>query len=186
MTLSASDVSAVVVTRGDVPLDDVLEPLSIYGEVIVADNSKLPVDLGIYARFDAMAYAKFPIIYTQDDDIVFRNHEELLAHYKPGVLVTAYPQPCDNDIPWISTGAIFDKSLVRPAFQKYLQHFPFDHFMTHKAADAIFCLLTEKVEVHPMPYEELAWAVADNRVHTSEGWYERDRPEARDRCLRIK
>lgn len=183
--IEPGQVTAVVPTRGNVDMSLILTNLEEqgYGEIIIADNSKLPEDLGIYARFAAALEAKYDVIYTQDDDIVFQHHRELLALYKPGVFVTAYPQ--NFNIPWISTGAVFDKALIKPAFDKYLAHYPFDHFMTHRAADAIFCLLTP-YEVHPMPYVELEWATADGRVHTSEGWYDRDRPLAWDRCLAIR
>jgi hypothetical protein len=185
--IDKSQVTVIIPTRGNVPMDGILESLEGFGQVIVADNSKLPEDLGIYARFAAIKDAEFDVIATQDDDIIFRHWEELLALYKPGVFVTAYPQPCDGPggIPWISTGAVFHKDLPFKAFNKYLEHYPFDHFLTHRAADAVFCLLTP-FEIHPMPYEELGWAKDDGRVHTSEGWYDRDRPLAWDRCLAIR
>ena len=184
--IEPGQVTCVIPTRGDVDMTEILLSLLPYGEVIVADNSLLPVDLGIYARFAAAMDAKFDVIYTQDDDIIFptENQAALLDLYKPGVVVSAYPQPWN--IPWVSTGAIFDKALVEPAFEKYRAHYPFDEFLTHKAADAVFCLLTESVEVHPMPYVELPWATAAGRVHTSDGWYDRDRPLAWDRCHAIK
>jgi hypothetical protein len=183
--IEPGQVTAIVPTRGNVDMSLILTNLEEqgYGEIIIADNSKLPVDLGIYARFQACYWAKHDVIYTNDDDVVFQNHADLLALYKPDVLVSAYPQ--NFDIPWISTGAVFDRALVKPAFDKYLQHYPFDEFLTHKAADAVFALLTP-FEVHPMPYVELPWATADGRVHTSPNWYDRDRPEARARCLAIR
>lgn len=184
--IEPGQVTAIVPTRGDVDISLIRTNLEEagYGEIIIADNSLLPNDLGIYARFQACYWAKYDVIYTNDDDVVFQHHSELLSKYKPGTLVSAYPQ--DYNIPWISTGAVFDKALVKPAFDKYLAAYPFDEFMTHKAADAIFCLLTPSVEVHPMPYVELEWAKAANRVHTQDGWYERDRPEAWNRCMALR
>ena len=183
--IAPGQVTLVIPTRGNVDMSRILESVNSFGfgEVIVADNSKLPVDLGIYARFQACYWAQNDVVATVDDDVIFEKWPELLAHYKPGVLVSAYPQ--NFDIPWISTGAVFDKNLVKPAFDKYLTRYPFDHFLTHKAADAVFCLLTP-YEVHPMPYEELPWATASGRVHTSEGWYDRDRPEAWNRCVGLR
>ena len=184
--IEPGQVTAIVPTRGNVDMSGIIASLEDagYGQIIIADNSKLPIDLGIYARFQACYWAEHAVVYTNDDDVIFRKHAELLSRYQPGVLTTAYPQ--DYNIPWISTGAIFDKNLVKPTFDKYLARFEFDHFLTHKAADAVFCMLTPQVDVVPMEYEELAWAKDAGRVHTTDGWYERDRPEIWDRCMALK
>lgn len=76
-------ISAVVVTRGDVPLDPVLESLP-FPEVVVWDNAGDVVvyregivwrreparDLAVYGRYEGIRYASHDLIYVQDDDCV--------------------------------------------------------------------------------------------------------------------
>jgi hypothetical protein len=82
------NVTAVIVTRGDVPLSPVIEPFPPEWQVLVWDNGAgelceranadatwecladdLP-DLAVYGRYAALPYAAHSLCYVQDDDCV--------------------------------------------------------------------------------------------------------------------
>lgn len=86
------DVSAVIVTRGDVDLVPVYHSLSMMGEIVTWNNGTLeieianmdgvrrlpaqigwdadaaPRDLAVYGRYAAMRHCRFQTVYVQDDD----------------------------------------------------------------------------------------------------------------------
>ncbi len=91
MSISPDDVTAVIVTRGNVPLDEILASL-IFPHVKVWDNSRHP-DLGAFGRYVAAAAVETPYVYFQDDDLIVLRpwQERLLAEYEDGHLVTNMP-----------------------------------------------------------------------------------------------
>lgn len=174
-------ISACLVTRGDVDMAPILETLP-YDDIIVWDNSERD-DLGIYGRYAAISEAKHDIIYTQDDDLLFREHDKLLAAYEPGVVTCNYPEPWD--IPWVARGALFDRNLPFLAFERYWEMFDLDWYFTHRACDGIFTLLSDTKVVF-YGTEDLPHGFAAGRVSTSDGWYHDYRPEIQARCAVIR
>ncbi len=164
------------------PITDSLKAQGI-GDIVIYDNSKRSVDMGIYGRYAAIAEAKNKVIVTQDDDVIVSDYKSILAKYEPGKLVVNYPQP--YDVPWPSAGSVFDKGLPQAAFDRYFELWPIDHLFTHKVCDCVFSMLTPFVIVMDVGYEDLPHGYAPGRVSTSEGWYDRDRPEGRRRCQEI-
>jgi hypothetical protein len=182
--ISPDQVSAVLVTRGDCDLTDIELSLVEAGirDVVIWDNSQRD-DMGIYGRYRAIKQAKNTVVVTQDDDVLVTCWDEILAAYEPGVLTVNYPEPWD--IPWVARGSIFDCELPAAAFDRYLDGFPFDQLFTHRICDAVFALLSDtKVIDHGST--DLPHGFDDGRVSTSQGWYDRDRPEAQRRCSQIK
>lgn len=180
--ITPDQVSAVLVTRGDVDMTPILDTLP-FDDVIIWDNSVGP-DLGIYGRYAAIAEAAHDVIVTQDDDLIVTDWDSILAAYQPGVLTINYPQPWD--IPWVARGAVFDRDLPSAAFGRYLASYDFDRLLTHRICDAVFALLTDQVNVIDVGSEDLPHGFHAGRVSTSEGWYDRDRPEAQRRCQALK
>ena len=180
--MNATDVACVIVTRGDVDLEPILETLP-FGEILVWDNSK-HTDLGIYGRYQAITQAHADVIVTQDDDLLVADWDAIVAAYEPGVLTVSYPEPWD--IPWVARGAIFDRDLPTVAFDRYFAAYPFDELFTHRICDAVFALLTDQVKVIDVGSTDLPVGFADGRVSTGGGWYDRDRPEAQRRCAELK
>ena len=85
------NVTAVVVTRGDHPLDEVLAPLSVFQETIVWDNSQRE-DLSVYGRYAALAEVKTHWVIVQDDDCVVDDPERLVQVAEVGFVVCNMPQ----------------------------------------------------------------------------------------------
>lgn len=184
--INPSEVSAVIVTRGDHPeaIDEITCSLWDAGidDVVIWDNSQRPVDLGIYGRYEGIKDAKNPVIVTQDDDLLVPCWDKLLDAYEPGVLTVNYPEPWD--IPWPARGSIFDRGLPGKAFDRYLGEYPFDELLTHRICDAVFALLSE-TKVIDEGTVDLPHGFHAGRVSTSGGWYDRDRPEAQRRCREL-
>jgi hypothetical protein len=181
VSLDYRNVSAVIPTRGDVDLTEVLDSLP-FKDVVVYDNSKRH-DLGIYARYAAIRDAKNTVIVTQDDDLIVTCWLDLLEAYQPGVLTVNYPEPWD--IPWVARGAIFDCELPGKAFSRYLTKFAFDRYFTHYACDGVFGLLSETVVIDHGSVD-LDYANEPGRVSTSPGWYDVHRPQIQARCAELQ
>lgn len=173
--------TACLVTRGDCDMTAIVESLP-YDEVIVWDNSSGP-DLGIYGRYAAIAHARHDVIYTQDDDLLVTCHDDLLAEYEPGVVYCNYPEPWD--IPWVARGALFDRQLPGIAFARYLAVHPMDQYFTHRACDGVFTLLSDRVKVIDHGSVDLPQAFEGERISTSPGWYDGDRPKIQERCAAL-
>lgn len=176
--IDASQVSAVLVTRGNVDMGQIIESLP-YDDVVVWDNSQR-TDYGIYGRYHGIREAKNSVIYVQDDDLLVTCHTKLLEAYQPGVLTVNYPQPWD--IPWVARGGIFDSDLPARSFERYLARFPFDRDFTHYMCDGVFALLADRVNVIDEGSEDLPQAFTPGRISTSPGWYDDKRPLIQTRC----
>lgn len=176
-------VSAALVTRGDVEMYPIIDSLHNQGieDIVIWDNSER-VDMGIYGRYAACLLAQNDVVVTQDDDVLVSCYNQILAAYEPGVVTVNYPEPWD--IPWVARGAIFDKTLPGLAFGRYLERYDLDHLFTHRICDAVFALLSD-VNVVDYGSEDMPHGFHAGRVSTSEGWYDRDRPEAQRRCRQI-
>jgi len=149
--IDASQVTACLVTRGDVDMQPILDTLP-YGEVIVWDNSQREFDLKVYGRYMAMSEASNPVVYFQDDDCIVRHHDELLAAYRPGVLVATWGHgdtPAGyEDCAIFPGGALVDRDLPGHAFARYLSYWPNDEGFLYDC-DFVFGCLT--------PHEQVRW-----------------------------
>jgi hypothetical protein len=143
------DVTACLVTRGDVDLDPILKTLP-YEDVVIWDNSKRD-DLKCFGRYAAMAEAENEVVYFQDDDVIFREHETLLSLYEPGHLVANWGHgdtPCGyDDLALVCAGALVDRELPFLAFRRYEEEFGFSEEERYEA-DFIAGLLTPHRHVY--------------------------------------
>lgn len=135
----AEDVSAILVTRGNVDLRRILRTFPDFDEVIVWDNSKRDVDARTYGRHLAISEARNSVVYTQDDDLIFSRFPDLLAAYEPGVLVgsmsDAWSRTAARHVPggygdliFPGAGSIYDGAVALRALERYLEVWPDDDF----------------------------------------------------------
>ena len=89
------NVSAIIVTRGDVDLGDIVASLPSEWELLVWDNGARVVhgrprsatlwmvedDLSVYGRYAAIEYASHDLIYVQDDDCVVSDPELIVSEW---------------------------------------------------------------------------------------------------------
>lgn len=139
--LTPDQVTAVIVTRGDVDLTPVLDSL-IFPNVIVFDNSRESVDVKTYGRVLAASASSTAVVYSQDDDIIHspENQQRILDAYEPGVLtgcmwpewsLGAYQQGIDfgyDDLVFMGSGSVFDGDVALGAVDEYLSYFDEDDF----------------------------------------------------------
>ena len=187
--ISAKDVSAVIVTRGDVDLAPILKTLP-YDEVIVYDNSKSATDYKCHGRFVGALAARNDVVYFQDDDLIFTAHDKLLAAYEPGKIVANMPSPWyerehydEMRCVLVGAGSLMPRALVKPCFDRYLAAWPMDDlFLTY--CDVVVGILAPGKRVD-LGYEILPHATAPDRINLQPGQLERKR-EMQRRALEIR
>jgi hypothetical protein len=143
--VTPGDITAIIVTRGDVPLTPILDSLQDVGfaEVIVWNNGTGIVskyhrsgaavevaegleDQAVFGRYSAMRYADRDLIYVQDDDCLIpaANLIQVASMYRPEDRIIAnmpksrwpdYPDSC-----MVGWGAIFHKDLFMVALGRFV------------------------------------------------------------------
>ncbi len=183
--IAAADVSVVIPTRGNVDMTEIVQSLKDAGfeDIVIWDNSQRE-NMGLYGRFAAISDAKNDVIATHDDDVIVTHWAEILDAYEPGVVTISYPQ--EWDIPWIATGAVFDRAAVKLAFDRYFAMFDDDDDFRFFICDGIFVELCGDRNVLGFPYREMPWANAPGRISTEPGWYNEKRGLIRARCDMVK
>jgi hypothetical protein len=172
--LSPRDVTAVIVTRGNVNtvVAEIAKNL-IFDDIVIWDNSRETVDQMTYGRaLAAITRTRNTVVYSQDDDILHTPEDQrrILAAYEPGVMTGcmwdewsagAKAQGIPNgydDLAFAGSGSIYDRWIPMAAIARYLEHYPEDDFM-RLWADCIVGVLAETKNL-PIVFEELA--VADD------------------------
>lgn len=168
--IQASDVSAVLVTRGDVDTSRILAELSFLNDIVVWDNSERAGNMRLFGRYAAMPECERDIIYFQDDDIFVprKTIEALINAYEPGVITANMSEGWASgrdmlDAVQIGAGGIMDRSIPDRAFAKYDTLF---------SRDDLFYLYTDTLVAIPtrikridFPLEVLGWGYAPNRMN---------------------
>jgi hypothetical protein len=156
--IDVRDVTACLVTRGDVDLEPILATLP-YPNVLVWDGSKRDSDeaYGMFVRWLCVAEAETDVVYVQDDDCVFSRHDELVAAYRPGTIVSTYGHGVNadglDDFVLMHGGAILDRAIAPAALERYdSAGFPRDEAF-YRYCDLIVGGLT------PFEYAELPFAI---------------------------
>lgn len=180
------NVSAIIVTRGDVDLAPVLDSLPDDWEQIVWDNSS-EQDLSVYGRYAAIEeYASHDLIYVQDDDVIVSDPQAIVDEWDNwndqhlfmstdstpvGGLVANMPQEFRHDgytdSCLVGFGAAFHRDLPARAFSKFMTS-PEAELLTtgdlinggswfNRTCDVVFTTLTTRVFVDvPITHREFA------------------------------
>ncbi len=149
-----ADVSAVIVTKGDVDLTPVLDSL-IFDDVVVWDNSAMPEDFKTFGRVLGAERAAHDVIYSQDDDIIHTAaaQRDIVSSYQEGILTGcmwpewsagAKAQGIENgydDLVFPGSGSISDWRLWEDATDEYLAEWPQDDFF-YLWSDTIIGVIT--------------------------------------------
>lgn len=166
MRLKPSQVTACLVTRGDVDMTAIIASLP-YDDVIVWDNSRRE-NLRTYGRYAAIAEAANDVIYVQDDDHILHDHQGLLAAYTPGTVVAnmsagwVAAHGYHND-GMVGKGGLMDRDLPQRAFDRYLAEWPDDELF-RLWPDMLVTTLNPVIHVD-LETEELPWGYAPNRMN---------------------
>lgn len=172
------NVSACLVTRGDVDLESILASLPM-DDVVIWDNSKRQ-DLTVYGRYAAIAEAKHDLIYVQDDDCVLEPNaiKAMSLLYEDGKIISNMPEPFRHTYYQrhclVGFGAIFHRMAPSHAFDRFCSanglnespaEWPEEYLRT---SDVIFTALTPYALVD-LPYRNLPWATANTRMYRQSG-----------------
>lgn len=148
--LGTSNISVVIPTKGKrlMELMKIRKHLEDFGfeDIIIAEDDERM----LMTRYDATEIAKNDIIYTQDDDCIVNNIQEIIDNYEPNTIVANskierinyYQRKCDGKICLVGYGAIFDRKLCDNMVE-YFQRFGTDE-LSLREADRIFTWFNRK------------------------------------------
>ena len=160
-------VSAVVVTKGDRDLSEVLATLAGFDEVIVWDNSRACKDVRVFGRFVGASMARNEVVYVQDDDCV-TSPGAVAGVFLPGRLVCNVPpdrrmEYAGTGVTLMGWGSVFGKAKIG-AFRRYLEVYPQDELF-ERECDRVFSWLHWKdVVLVDVPMKHLAAAHGMDRM----------------------
>ncbi len=175
-------VAACLVTRGNVPMDDIIESLPHEWEVVVWDNSKR-ADVAVAGRYAAIELTEAEIIYVQDDDCVLEPEsiDALVSRAKmmPFALFANMPErfrPHYPDSCLVGFGAAFGRDLPGEAFARAGTHL----YEFNRTADVYFTTLTKMRFLLDQPYRDQPWASDPDRM-----WKQPEHVPMRAAALRL-
>lgn len=163
--LNPSNVTGVIVTRGDCDLEPCLATWPREFEVIVWDNS-IERDVACFGRWLAAQRATRPVVFMQDDDTIvprttidallaeFTSDDVLLANMNDEWLrddPSTDPKFRYDDLVLEAAGALVLRDAWEPAVIEYLARYPEDRFF-YEWADFVVGILTPHRRVS-LPYE---------------------------------
>lgn len=197
-------VSAVIVTRGDVPLDEVLDSLPREWQKIVVDNSQRAQDYMVYGRYIGCAEAENDLIWVSDDDVIVSDPEHLVRVWDSMIttasgrsekmtnhVVCNMPEEFRHDFythhALVGFGAVFHRSIVEPTFRRYLGHSRYMRRLLDpeflRTCDIPFTALNPRVLVD-VPKRNLPWCDAPNRMW-KQNTHHGERARVLEACLRL-
>jgi len=155
--LDASEVTAVIVTRGDTDLDPIIASLLDYDDVVVWDNSIRP-DWKCAGRYIGCLEIDTDKVYWQDDDTIVPREtqadlltcyidEDCLANWGHGVNPDGY-----EDLPLVCGGAIADWRSAWDCIARYAAHYPLDTDFMYEADFVVGALYRHWRHLH-LPFE---------------------------------
>ncbi len=193
MSIDASQVAPIVVTRGNVSLAPMFNTLAGVGfaDGYIWNNGGGDQDLGVYGRYAAIEKVRAPVIVVQDDDCVLppETIKGLLAAYEPGKIVAnmpaAFRRPFYTEHCLVGLGAIFDRDLPRQAFERFdYDEGMLDEFFFRRTCDVIFTALTPFTLVD-LPVEILDYARGEGRMFKDPN-HSIERKRALDLALKVR
>lgn len=183
MASSPSQVSAVIVTRGDVDLKPILDSLP-FKDIIVYDNSK-EQDYKVYGRYFAMREAHHSVIYTQDDDCI-TDPLAIIANYQTGIVTANVPPDrrafYGDGVTLIGWGSVFDRNSTL-VFERYWERWPMDELFLREC-DRVFTGLNRCRNID-VPFQHLPHAHGSDRMGTERN-HLKDLTEIRRRIHEIR
>lgn len=181
LLLLAHEVSAVLVTRGDIDMSPIIESLP-FDDIVVWDNSRRTHDLRVFGRYAGIEEAKRDVIYVQDDDCLLSPEglHMMLAAYDPRLLIANMPAPFRahySDSCLVGFGALFHRELPADAFTRWSAHHSAETDAFARCCDVVFTTLTES-RWCDAPYSNMAYAFGEDRM-----WRQPDHVGERTRML---
>ncbi len=170
--MTPDDVTACLVTRGDLDLNPIFDLLLPYRDILVWNNAVRP-NVRTYGRWMGVAEAATRLVYLQDDDVLVppETQQALIDAWEPGRIVANQPDNHHGDGPYadltfLGWGSIMEPGLAANALLAYLEaghHFA-DTGFDQVGCDIIVSALNT-VKRLDLKHEHRREAFNDNRVH---------------------
>lgn len=168
--------TAILVTRGNVPLDEIYWTIhdaphwSIAGSTLW-DNSKT-LNFGPFGQYvAAQADGVGELVYFQDDDCV-TSPAEIVAQWEPGKIVCNMPIELGHRANYenqpdklMGFGSVFERSLIKKTFERYWKYFPIDPVCLREPGRIFTGLNQERIKLVDVPVRHLEWATAPDRLY---------------------
>jgi hypothetical protein len=204
-------VSAIIVTRGNVDLGQIVGSLPREWERICWSNGERRCyvlasgadpatdiswvvwhgveDFSVFGRYSAIQYASSDVIYVQDDDCV-TPAREIAEAYEPCRLVANMPRSRWDGYPdstLVGWGAIFDRDLPGLAFERQaiFDVVESDPDWFYATCDVAFSALTPRTIVD-LPFEHLPWAEGPDRMFTGRPTHNEERQRMLELCRSLR
>lgn len=187
--LDPSDVTACIVTRGDVDLEPIMDSLTGYDDVIVWDNSVRP-DWKCAGRYMAAMEAATDLVYFQDDDTIVPLETQigLLEEYvgEDCLAVWGHGDNADgyDDLPLVCGGALVDRFSAWRGIVKYGAAHPLDDDFKYEA-DFVVGALYRNWRHLRLPFEIRDVAYNGRRL-ADEPWQRETKKKLADRARVIR
>ncbi len=156
--IDSSNVSAVLVTRGDQDLQPIYDSIEQAGitDIVEWNNAEKPIDLKCYGRYAAIRDVENEYVYFQDDDLIVPV-ERLLKVWdfdrdSASILTN---NRMDEEWPLLGIGSLFPGWMPEEAFDEYLSVFSFDEEFL-RTCDVVFAY-SWPVRRVVLGYENLPW-----------------------------
>jgi hypothetical protein len=152
------NVSAVIVTRGDVELGPCLSSIDA-DEVVIRKGHG-----GVWERWEAALSAKHDVVFVQDDDCVVDYAGVIAAYDEAAVtcnMLTSHRSDYPDAIALVGWGCVFHKTMLG-AFGQYVMKFPEDDLF-RREADRVFTGLNP-LKLIDLGVHHLARAFGSNRM----------------------
>ena len=169
---------AVLVTRGDVELTKIVDSLHHAirhaqlletPSVVLWDNS-CHLDFGPFGQYIAATRELFTeLLYFQDDDCI-TDPAQIIAAWEPGKIVCNMPAEFranyeNQPDKLMGFGSCFERSLIRPTFERYFRHFAIDPVLLREPNRIFTGLNQDRIKLVDVPKRDLPWATAPNRLY---------------------
>lgn len=167
------NVSACLVTRGDVDLSPIIDEIveADITDIVVYDNS-IERDVAVFGRYAAMKKAIYNLIYVQDDDVLVPAAEiSRLVEAHEGGVTMLWPEAyiaseTYRDSGMVGFGAVFEEEVAWEAFRAFLSAFPDEEWgFFCRRCDNVFTGLTRPLKrLYTKDVKYLPWWDAENRM----------------------
>lgn len=174
--------TAVLVTRGNVPLDEIWTSLHGFTLPTVWNNSK-HLNFGPFGQYIAASNipgssSNIPgssstpdRVYFQDDDCV-TSPAEIVAQWEPGKIVCNMPIALGHRANYenqpdklMGFGSVFERSLIKETFERYWKYFPIDSVCLREPGRIFTGLNQERIKLADVPVRHLEWATVPDRLY---------------------
>lgn len=161
------EVSAVLVTRGNVDLGPALDPILAAG---IEDIGIRIGHEGVWERYRGARRALHDTVYVQDDDCIVEV-EQILAAFDEEYVTVNMPEWKRPEYPphvaLVGWGAVFSKRMLA-AFERYMCRGGALDALFRREADRVFTGLNPLKRID-VPFQNLFWARGKDRMGEQPG-----------------